>query len=139
MRRAGWTCPRCSRLFAREHQAHECEPALGIEAYFSTGPAFERPIFNAVLAHLETLGPMHVEPVSVGIFIKSSGSFVELRPMTRWVALWFPMARRIRDRRISRRPVRSGPRLVHVVNLKDPADVDDQVRGWLDESHADFG
>ena len=29
---------------------------------------------------------MHVEPVSVGIFIKSTGSFVELRPMTRWVA-----------------------------------------------------
>ena len=111
---------------------------MDLDEYFSTGPTFERPIFDAVLGHLETLGPMQVEPVSVGIFIKSSGSFVELRPMTRWVGLWFPMTRRIHDPRIARKPVASGQRLVHVVNLKDPGHVDDQVQAWLDESCADL-
>ncbi|MFQ5966695.1 MAG: DUF5655 domain-containing protein [Acidimicrobiia bacterium] len=136
---AGWTCPDCSRLFARQGQTHECEPAMSLEEYFSTGPARERPIFESVLGHLEALGPMHVEPVSVGIFIKSTGSFVELRPMTRWVALWFPMAREIAHSRIARKPVRSGRRIYHVVNLFEPDDVDDQVREWLTESYADFG
>ncbi len=112
---------------------------MTLAEYFSTGPSWERPIFESVLAHLETLGPMHVEPVSVGIFIKSSGGFVELRPKTRWVALSFPLQRRIEHRRIARKPVASGRRWIHVVNLTSPAEVDDQVRSWLTESFFEFG
>lgn len=82
---------------------------------------------------------MHVEPVSVGIFIKSTGSFVQLRPMVKWVALHFPMTHRIDHPRIARKPVRSGQRVHHVVNLVTADDVDEQVRNWLTESFADFG
>ena len=67
---AAWTCPSCGRRFARTGQGHECAPALTIEEYFSTGPPHERPVFDAVLAYARTLGPVHVEPVSVGIFLK---------------------------------------------------------------------
>ncbi len=134
-----WTCPKCSRLFARTGQSHECAPPMTLAEYFSTGAARERPIFEAVLRHLETLGPMHVEPVSVGIFIKSTGGFVELRPMTRWVALSFPMRHRLGHPRIARRPIRSGHRVYHVVNLYGADDVDSQVRDRLSESYADFG
>ena len=112
---------------------------MELEEYFAGGPAFERPVFEAVLGHLQTLGPMHVEPVSVGIFVKSTGSFVELRPLTRWVALSFPMSRRIDHPRIARRPEATGNRVFHVVDLAGPEDVDDQVREWLTESHRDFG
>ncbi len=63
---------------------------MTLDEYFATGPSHERPVFDAVYEYLSTLGPVHVEPVSVGIFIKTSGSFVELRPMTRWVAMSFP-------------------------------------------------
>lgn len=136
---SGWICPECGRLFARRGQSHECAPAMTLDEYFSTGPERERPIFEAVIAHLEGLGPMHVEPVSVGIFIKSSGTFVELRPMIRWVALWFPMPRRIESRRIARKPVPSGRRIWHTVNLTAAEDVDDEVRGWLTEAYAEFG
>lgn len=45
---------------------------MSLDQYFSTGPARERSIFDAVMAHLETLGPVHVEPVSVGILLKRS-------------------------------------------------------------------
>jgi hypothetical protein len=65
---------------------------MTVEEYFSTGPDFERPIFEAVLAYLETLGPIHVEPVSVGIFLKTHRSFVELRPLTKWVNLGYAAA-----------------------------------------------
>ena len=43
---------------------------MTLEDYFATGPAFERPVFDAVMAHLDTIGPVHVEPLSVGIFLK---------------------------------------------------------------------
>jgi hypothetical protein len=106
-----------------------------LEEYFGTGPGWERPIFEAVMAHLSTLGPLHVEPVSVGIFIKKSGTFVELRPMARWVALSFMVPRRIQHPRIARKPIASGALTYHVVNLRGPEDVDGTVRAWLSESY----
>jgi Domain of unknown function (DUF5655) len=133
-----WTCPSCQRQFKRTRQSHECAPAMTLDEYFSTGPERERPIFEAVLAYLETLGPIHVEPVSVGIFLKSTGTFVELRPMTKWVAMSFPLPYRLDHPRVARRMAsgRNSPKTYHVVNLRDPADLDDTVKTWLAESYA---
>ena len=64
---------------------------MTIDEYFSTGPPHERPIFDAVMSHVSTLGPVHVEPVSVGIFLKRSQTFAELRPKDHWVALSFSL------------------------------------------------
>ena len=75
---------------------------MTVAEYFSTGLAFEKPIFDIVLAHLETLGPVHVEPVSVGIFFKQPRKFAQLRTMTKWVAL-------VVLARPPRRPSRSSP------------------------------
>jgi hypothetical protein len=108
---------------------------MSLEEYFASGPERERPVFEAVMAHLDTLGPVHVEPVSVGIFIKKSGSFLELRPKARWVALSFMVPRRIQDPRIARKPVTYGGLTYHVVNLRGPEDVDDVVRAWLTEAY----
>jgi len=108
---------------------------MTLDEYFATGPDFERPIFEAVLAHLESLGPVHVEPVSVGIFIKRDGSLVELRPMTKWVALSFPLHRRVEHPKIARKPVVVGERIYHVVNLESPADLDVDVEAWLTEAY----
>ncbi len=108
---------------------------MALEDYFATCPPWERPIFEAVMAHLRTLGPVHVEPVSVGIFIKKSGNFVQLRPMARWVALSFMLPRRIQHPKIARKPITYGAVTYHVVNLRGPEDVDGDVRAWLSESY----
>jgi hypothetical protein len=123
------------RRFGRRNQGHECAPALTLEQYFSTGPERERPIFDAVMAHLDTVGPVHVEPVSVGIFLKRSRSFAQLRPMVRWVALSFSLPRRVTSPRIARRPESSGASTWHVVNLRTAEEVDDEVRDWLTEAY----
>jgi hypothetical protein len=109
---------------------------MSLEEYFSTGPPHERPVFDAVHEYVRTLGPVHVEPVGVGIFIKKGGSFLELRPMTRWVAMSFPLPRRVEHPLIARKPIDTGSRIYHVVNLRDADDVGDDVRTWLAESYA---
>jgi hypothetical protein len=110
---------------------------MTLDEYFSTGPERERPIFEAVAGYLETLGPIHVEPVSVGIFIKRDRSFVELRPKVRWVAMSFPLPYELDHPRIARK-MRSGRggggTCYHVVNLVGPDDVDEQVQEWLAEA-----
>ena len=130
-----WTCPDCQRQFARHRQGHECAPAMSLEEYFVTGPERERPIYEAVKAHLDTLGPVHVEPVSVGIFIKAPKLVAQLRPMTRWVALSFSLPRRVQHPRISRKPIPHGGLYHHVVNLTGPDDIDDSIRAWLTEAY----
>lgn len=130
-----WTCPDCGRQFGRTRQGHECAPALTLEEYFSTGPERERPIFEAVHAHLSSLGEVHVEPVSVGIFLKVHTTFAQLRPMTKWVALSFFSPKRIEHPRISRKPQEWSGRWHHVVNVREADEIDDTVRDWLTEAY----
>jgi len=131
----GWTCPACERQFRRVRQSHECAPAMSLEEYFSTGPPRERPIFEAVLGHVRTLGPVHVEPVSVGIFLKRVQTFAELRPKDKWVALSFSLARTVQHERIVRKVVEYHGRYYHVANLRGPEDLDDRLRAWLTEAY----
>jgi Domain of unknown function (DUF5655) len=138
--RTPWVCPHCGRHFARRGQGHECVPAMTLAEYFSTGPAFERPVFDAVIAHLETIGPVHVEPVSVGIFLKRVGTIAELRPMRRWVGVSFTLQRVVRHPLIVRQPILNhGRRYFHVVNMSSPGELDDEIRGWLTEAYLDAG
>src|SRR4051812_25789476 len=65
----GWTCPLCGRRFARPGQAHVCAEATTLGEYFASARPHERPVFEAVYEFLSTLGPIHVEPVAVGIFL----------------------------------------------------------------------
>ena len=109
---------------------------MSVEEYFSTGPPHERPVFEAVMAGLDGMvGPIHVEPVSVGIFLKRSKSFAQLRPMTRWVAVSFSLDRTLRSGRVSRKVIPHGRWFHHVVNVRDAADVDDELLGWLAEAY----
>ncbi len=130
-----WTCPDCQRRFARKGQSHECAPAMALDEYFSTGPARERPIFEAPLAHLDTVGPVHVEPVSVGIFLKRSRTFSELRPKTNWVALSFSLRRKVTHPLIKRKVMQWHGRYYHVANIANPGDIDDDIRNWLTEAY----
>lgn len=108
---------------------------MALEEYFSTGPSFERPVFDAVMNHLRTLGEPFLEPVSVGVFVKRDGvSVLQLRPMTKWVAVCLFLPRTVHDRRISRKPIDSGRAVYHVVNVRGPEDVDEVVREWITEA-----
>jgi hypothetical protein len=108
---------------------------MSLEEYFSTGPERERPIYEAVRAHLDTLGPVHVEPVSVGIFFKRPGRIAQLRPKTKWVELTFSLSHPAQHPRIVRKPISYSGRYWHAVRLEGPEHVDDQIREWLTEAY----
>ena len=108
---------------------------MDIEEYFETGPVFERPIFEVVHHHMQSLDPdIWFEPVSVGIFFKRRTTFLQLRTMTKWVAVCFNLDRRLDSDRLSRKVVEHGGRHYHVVNVRDAAEIDDTLLGWLTEA-----
>jgi hypothetical protein len=98
---------------------------MALDDYFSTGPPWERPIFEAVRAHLDSLGPVYIEPVSVGIFFKSTRTFAQLRPMAKWSALSFSLPRIVEHPSIGRKVQSWAGRYHHVFNLRGPGDFDD--------------
>ena len=108
---------------------------MTIDAYFSTGPAHERRIYEAVQACLDDFEDVYTEPVSVGIFFKRARVFVRLRPMQKWLALGFVLPRKLDDTRLARKVLGEGSRFYHVVNLRSPDELDDTVRGWLAEAY----
>jgi hypothetical protein len=130
-----WTCPECKRQFGRRNQSHDCAPGMSKEQYFSTGPDLERQVYEAVAAHLETLGPVHTEYVSVGIFFKRVRTFAELRPMRNRVRLSLLLSRRFKHPRFVR--TYHGPTLrsAYFVDLHDVNHVDAEVREWLTEAY----
>jgi len=112
---------------------------MTLEEYFSTGPPFERPVYDTVMAHVATLGPVHIEPVSVGVFVKAGRSFIELRPLTKWVALSFALDRDLDHPKIARKSKTqrgsTSPKTYYFVRLRTPEDVDDDVKAWLAEAY----
>jgi hypothetical protein len=129
-----WTCDACGREFGKR-QSHFCAPALSVDAYFAARPPVEREIFEAVRSHLESLGPVIVEPVGVGVLFKLKRTFVELRPKTTWVSLTFGLDRRVEHPRITRTTRTNTSRTYHGVRLVGPEDIDETVLGWLTESY----
>lgn len=133
-----WQCPECDRRFGRTNQGHECAPAMDLQEYFATGPDFERPIFEKVREHLRQCDPdVWYEPLSVGVYFKRRSTFVQLRTMTRWVAVGFQLDRRLEHPRLSRKVVPNGSRYYHVVNVRDASEIDELLLEWLAEAWRD--
>lgn len=115
-----------------------CVPALTIDEFFAHGHERERPIFEAVHDHLRSLGPVDVDPVSVGILFKNGPVFAELRPRKQWVAVTFTLPTALESERLSRKVSRvggTGNRWYHVVNVHGASDIDDELVGWLTEAY----
>jgi Domain of unknown function (DUF5655) len=132
---ARWTCPRCDREFGRTHQSHTCVPGGTVEETFAGYPESYVDAFNAILAHLSKLGPVHVDAVGVGVFLKSDRKLAEIRPMARGLAVWLMLSRSIPSPRITRTLRASVDRTASVIRIQGPSDVDDELRGWLTEAY----
>lgn len=102
-------------------------------------PATDAAVVDAVLAHLESLGPVEVEAVSVGILVRGARTFVELRPRRAGLRLSVVLPRDVVSPRVERRVHSPAGWTAVLVDLLSPADVDDEIRGWLTESYEAYG
>jgi hypothetical protein len=98
---------------------------------FAGCPAYQRATYEAVLAHLRTLGPVHVDAVAVGVFLKSDRKFAEVRPMARALSLDMIASHTIAHPRVVRSQRIGSERVWNVIRLRGPEDVDDALRAAL--------
>jgi len=129
-----WTCPRCDREFGRAGQSHTCVPGGTVDAAFAGRPPRLRAVYDAILAHVRSLGAVHEDAVAVGVFLKRDRKLAEVRPRSRDVSLALYLPRPVHDPRITTVLGKGAPRVVHLLLLRDAEEVDDQVRDWLTEA-----
>jgi hypothetical protein len=134
-----WTCPDCRREFGRPGQSHSCSPGLSVDDYFATAKDWERPIYDLVAGHVESLGDVIIDPISVGILFKNGPTFCILRAMIRWTALGFTLGRKLSSDKLSRKVTGDRGKFFHVVNVAGPDQIDDEILGWLTEAYHTAG
>ena len=103
---------------------------MPIEARLSDLPDGQRRAAEAVLAVLRKHSDLIIEAVAVGILVKRNGSFIELRPKTKWLDLSFISDEVIESPRIARIVEWPAGR-AYFVHLTDKRDVDAELRRWL--------
>ena len=130
-----WACPRCGREFGSVNQAHTCVPGITVDELLARHPAWVADIYAAVIGRLRHLGPIYEDAVNVGIFLKSDRKIAEVRPRVRSVQLLFYLPERVDDPRVARVLTTGSDRILHVINLTSPEQVDDQLGQWLEVSY----
>lgn len=117
------------------NQAHVCVPGITVGELLARHPAWVTEIYSAVISRLRRLGPVHEDAVNVGIFLKSDRKIAEFRPRVRSVQLSLFLPERLDDPRIARVIPTGVDRIVHMINLTNVGQVDDQLGQWLEESY----
>ncbi len=130
-----WRCPACDREFSRSQQSHTCVPGNSVEATFSGRPAGQREAYDAIVVHLATLGPLHVDAVRVGVFLSSDRKLAEVRPMARALTLLLMLPAPLTQPRVARRERISAERIMHTIKLSTESDVDDELKEWLAQAY----
>ena len=112
-----------------------CVPGITVDQLLARHPRWVREIYDAVIEHLMTIGPVHEDAVNVGIFLKSDRKIAEFRPRVRSVLLSLYLPYEVNDPRFARILPVAADRIVHMIKLTDADQVDDQLRGWLSEAY----
>ena len=129
-RTSAWVCPRCDRPFGRPNRPHTCIPGMPLEVWLGERTEPQRRAAEAVLRVVRRHQGITVEAVSVGVLVKRERTIIELRSKQRWLDVAFITAQPIDSERIARvLPLARGT--YHAVHVRDAAEVDAELRGWL--------
>jgi hypothetical protein len=108
---------------------------MTVDECFAPWPPAYREIYDALADFLSTLGDVHADAVTVGVFLKRERKLAEIRPKARCLSLELVLPRQLDHPRVARTIRFTADRTVNVVKLTRVADVDDEIRAWLAEAY----
>ena len=129
-----WHCPKCGARLITRNLWHSCG-RFTLEALFSTSPPNVLKAARKYVAVLESLGDVQILPQKTRLVAVARVRFAGLYPRKDDFMAAFALHRWLASRRIVK-TVDYGPRWrSHYVRMASNADVDDELRSWLQESH----
>jgi Domain of unknown function (DUF5655) len=129
-----WICPQCGARLASRNLSHSCG-RFTLEALFAGAAPGVLELAREYVAMLRTLGDVQVIPQKTRLVCVARVRFASLYPRKGDFHAAFALHRWLDSPRIVKR-VDYGPRWrMHYVRVQGRADLDDELRRWLQESH----
>ena len=129
-----WICPRCGARLASRNLSHSCVKVTLEELFAKSDPAALE-LARDYVAMLMALGDVQVIPQKTRLVAVARVRFAGLVPRRDGFTANFALHRWVDSPRIVKR-VDYGPTWRrHELLVTSQADLDDELRGWLQESH----
>jgi hypothetical protein len=133
-KRALWTCPRCGARLVSRNLWHSCG-RYTLEDLFAGAAPGVLELAREYVAMLHSLGDVQVLAQKTRLVCVARVRFAGLSPRKRGFQATFALHRWLDSPRIVKQ-VDYGPGWRgHHVNVKASSDLDDELRGWLQEAH----
>ena len=127
-------CPRCGARLVTKNLWHSCG-IFTLEGLFSKSEPAVLDLARTYVALLYTLGDVQVIPQKTRLTCVARVRFAGLQPRRNGFLASFALHRWLDSPRIVKTED-YGPRWrIHFVSVRDEADLDDELRAWLQESH----
>ena len=129
-----WHCPKCGARLVSRNLWHSCG-RFTLKALFSRSAPAVLVAARKYVALLKSLGDVQVLPQKTRLVAVARVRFAGLYPRKDHFIAGFALHRWVASRRIVK-TVDYGPRWRgHFVRITSAADLDDELRAWLQESH----
>jgi hypothetical protein len=129
-----WTCPKCGARLVTRNLWHSCG-RFTLEALFAGSKPSVLALAKRYIALVRSLGDVQVIPQKTRLVFVARVRFAGLMPRKDHFVATFALQRRLRNPRIIQL-VDYGPRWqMHLLRIQSAADLDDELRAWLKESH----
>src|SRR4051794_2493873 len=130
-----WQCPTCGQTFVSTNLPHSCL-VIDLDDHFAESDEIVRKTFNALLADVETNGPVTVNATKSRISFQVRMRFggVE-KPRRDHLLANFVLTRAIAHDRFRRVDHIPPYYYVHRLRLSRPEEIDDEVAGWFREAY----
>jgi Domain of unknown function (DUF5655) len=127
-----WTCPKCGNAFVTRNMSHSCAN-VPLERHFEGRPNARR-MYELYKAAVERGGPVTVVSSKTRIAFMTRARFagVVIRKDYVRASLW--LKRRVEPRKPARIEQYGARDYVYYFDLREPADIDDELLAMLDES-----
>jgi hypothetical protein len=133
-----WMCPRCGARLVSRNLSHSCG-SFSLEKLFASSTAETLDLARGYIAVLSSLGDVQIIPQKTRLVAVARVRFAGLVPRKQGFLANFALHRWVAGQRIVKTED-YGPRWrFHHVRIRIPADVDDELREWLQESHDTVG
>jgi hypothetical protein len=133
-----WICPRCGARLVSRNLWHSCG-RFTLEDLFANADQQTLRLARRYVATLHTLGDVQVIPQKTRLVCVARVRFAGLEPRRHGFLVNFALHRWLDSPRIVK-TVDYGPRWrMHYVRVGSEADLDDELTGWLRESHDSVG
>lgn len=130
-----WICPKCKRSFAVKAHEHACV-SIPLASHFADRPAVLRKAFDKIVKAVSAFGPVSIQPVKGMIFLKKSGTFASVVLRKDHFKLEFFLSELHDEFPVEKTFRYSRLKIVHIVSISGPSEVDSQVVNWLRESYS---